>query len=84
MGYTHPFVWVLIDALKKEECHVASLITQDLRGQPPKKRVKRQYKDLQERLCTLCQDRVAGRKSIGEFLQGVGHNIRWRPANNDM
>ena len=36
---------------------------------------------LQDRLRTLCLERAAGRKSITDFLRGVGHNIRWKGIN---
>ena len=32
---------------------------------------------LQTCFLALCQDRVAGRRTIGEFLTGIWHNIRW-------
>ena len=42
-----------------ENRKVVTLIAQDLIGQPPRKRIRRQYVSLQTRLLTLCQDRVA-------------------------
>ena len=45
-------------------------------GNPPRKRVNKGLARLQKRLKTLCEDRVQGSKSIPEFLEGVGHNIR--------
>ena len=64
-----------------ENRKVVMLIAQDLIVQPPRKRIRRQYVSLQTRLLTLCQDRVIGRRTIGEFLTGIGHNIRWMPSN---
>jgi hypothetical protein len=81
VGYKHPPIWTLIDAIKKEECKTRTLIAQDAIGQPPQKRIRREYRDLQTRLCNLCHDRIARRKTVEEFLAGVGHNIRWMPAN---
>ena len=51
---------------------------QESRGEPPKKRQKRVYKNLQARMKNLCLDRRAGRKSVEEFLRGAGYNIRWK------
>ena len=83
VGYQHPSVWTMIDALKKEDAVACTHIAKDLNGQPPKKRVRREYKDMQIRLRTLCEDRAAGRKTIPELLRGVGHNIRWKPVNRE-
>ena len=81
VGYKHPSIWTLIEAIQMENQTVVTLIAQDLIGQPPRKRIRRQYVSLQTRLLMLCQDRVAGRKTIEEFLTGIGHNIRWTPTN---
>ena len=72
---------ILVEAIKMENRKVVMLIAQDLIGQPPRKRIRRQYVSLQTRFLTLCQDRVAGRRTIGEFLTGIRHNIRWTPSN---
>ena len=54
---------------------------QDLIGQPLRKRIRRQYVSLQTRFLALCQYRVAGRRTIDEFLTGIRHNILWMPSN---
>ena len=51
-------------------------LIQESRGQPPRKRVKKVTKDLQERLKYLCTSLQSGEKSVEEFLKGVGHTIR--------
>ena len=81
VGYKHPSIWTLIEAIQMENQKVVTLIAQDLIGQPPRKRIRRQYVSLQTRLIMLCQDRVAGRKTIEEFLTSIGHNIGWTPTN---
>ena len=43
--YMHPSIWTLIDAIQKADCKVTTLIAQDLIGQPPRKRVRREYKE---------------------------------------
>ena len=83
VGYQHPSVWTMIDTLKKEDAVSCTHIVKDLNGQPPKKRIRREYKEMQTRLHKLCEDRAAGRKSIPELLSGVGHNIRWKPVNRE-
>ncbi|XP_076042354.1 uncharacterized protein LOC143026220 [Oratosquilla oratoria] len=82
VGHNHPSVWKLIEALKKDECSVSVTIQQDARGQPPMKRMRKVYTDLQQRLKTLCQARTSGAKTVEECLRGAGHNIRWKPVNN--
>ena len=56
---------------------------QDARGDPPRKRVRREYIDLQRRLQQLCLDVAADRKTVPEFLRGIAYNIRWRPVNRE-
>ena len=60
-----------------------TLIQQDAIGEPPKKRQKKVYVQLQTRLKTLCQDVASGRKEVPEFLAGVAHNIRWAPIDRE-
>ena len=67
-----------VNAIQMENRKVVTLIAQDLIG---RKRIRRQYVSLQTRLLTLWQDRVAGRRTIDEFLTGIRHNIRWTPSN---
>ena len=83
VAYQHPSVWTMIDTLKKEDAVSCTHIAKDLNGQPPKKRIRREYKEMQTRLHKLCEDRAAGRKSIPELLSGVGHNMRWKPVNRE-
>ena len=73
----------MIDALKKEDAVACNHIAKDQNGQPPKKRIRREYKDMQIRLRKPCEDRAAGRQTIPELLLGVGHNIRWKHVNHD-
>ena len=58
VGYKHPSIWMLVEAIQMENQKVMTLIAQDLIGQPPRKRIRPQYVSLQTRLLTLCQDRV--------------------------
>ena len=81
VGYNHPSIWAFITAIKQEDCAVRAAIEQDLRGEPPKKRVRKAYVALQKRLKTLCADRAEGRKTIAETIQGVAWNLRWKPVN---
>ena len=40
VGHTHPTIWVLIEAIWKEDVVGSTMIMVDLRGQPPAKRVR--------------------------------------------
>ncbi|KAG7176889.1 putative Inosine-5'-monophosphate dehydrogenase 1b-like 2, partial [Homarus americanus] len=53
-------------------------LDKDSRGEPPRKRVKRASKEHQQRLKSLCVDYVNEKKTLEEFLNGIGHNIRWK------
>ena len=55
---------------------VAALAAEAL-DQPPKKRVKRATRDLQERLYNLCLARRDGAKTVQDVLNGVDHTIRF-------
>ena len=76
VGYSHPTVWVAIESIRKDAAMVLTHLQNDARGEPLKKRVRRETKDLQERLRNLCVDFRDGRKTLEQMLRGVGHNIR--------
>ena len=77
VGHQHPGVWTLLKCLRKDAAVVSTLIVQESRGMPPRKRQKRVYADLQARLKYLCDARAAGTKTVEELLEGVGHLIRF-------
>ena len=83
VGLKHPSIWILISELQKEDRVARSDIAKDDIGNPPQKRVRKESKNLQKRLYNLCQDRVQGRKSVRQFLRGVGYNIRWKAINRE-
>lgn len=76
VGQNHPSVWRLINCLKDEHSCVSALVLQDEIGNPPRKRTKRVYRDLQERLQNLCIAYAEGQKSLQDFLRGAARNIR--------
>lgn len=78
VGHSHPTIWRAIQWIQADHAVVATQMLQESRGEPPKKRQKRVHKNLQARMKNLCLDRRAGRKSVEEFLQGAGYNIRWK------
>lgn len=77
VGHYHPSIWTTIDALRKDSAMASMAIEMEARGMPPKKRVKKATKELQERVHTLCRARADNAKSVQEFLRGVGHTIRF-------
>ena len=87
VGHKHPTIWRAITSIQQEKASVSALILQDSRGQPPKKRVKRSYRNLQQRLNTLCQDYNKESKSLPEFLEGIAHtihfNMKFNPRDQD-
>lgn len=77
VGHDHPTIWKAIESIRKDQALVATALIKDSRGEPPRKRVKRATKEHQQRLKNLCLDYVNERKTLEEFLNGVGHSIRW-------
>jgi hypothetical protein len=63
--------------LKKEDATASTLMMQDELGNPPKKKTKRIYFQLQQRLRNLCIQYGEGTRSLEEFLRGVGRNVRF-------
>ena len=76
VGHSHPTVWTLIDALRRDCATAESDIFLDNRGQPPAKRVRRTTVRLQDQLRNLCLKYDAGNKSLSATLQEIGHCIR--------
>ncbi|XP_042228469.1 uncharacterized protein LOC121870655 [Homarus americanus] len=76
VGHYHPSVWRVIEWFQLEEATVSTIIQQDGVGNPPRKRVRRRYVQLQERIRNLCAGRREDHKTVAEFLRGVGWNIR--------
>jgi len=68
----------LIHWLKADVAQVSTTILSAARGEPPRKRIKRMYTQPQSRLHQLRVDRRDGSKTVEGFLQGAGHNIRWK------
>ena len=46
----HPSLWVLLYALQQDQALVATALLQEVRGQPPAKRIKRSVHHQQQRL----------------------------------
>ena len=66
VGHNHPTVWRLIDCIKEDEAQTRMMLIQEAHGQPPRKRVRRTTKDLQDCLKNLCVARSSGEKTIEE------------------
>lgn len=76
IGYHHPSIWISIESIRKDQAMASTLMLQDSRGDPPRKRVHRATKDHQQRLKNLCTSVADNTKTLDEFLKGVGHCIR--------
>ena len=75
IGHQHPSFWTAVDGLCQDYALVSTQLLQHTRGQLIKKHQRRSYVELQKRLQTLCQDFVAERRSLADFLSAVGHCI---------
>ncbi|XP_076047371.1 uncharacterized protein LOC143028903 [Oratosquilla oratoria] len=78
VGYDHPTIWKAIDSIRKDQALTTAALLRDSTGEPPRKRVKRATKARQERVRNLCVDFVSSRKTVEEFLYGVGHSMSWK------
>ena len=83
VGHKRPNIWKFIKSIKEEESAVRSVIQQDSIGDPPRKRQKRVYVQLQSRLKALCNDVAFDTKTIQEFFRCIAHNLRWAPVNRE-
>lgn len=77
VGHSQPTIWKAIDSLRAENATVTGKIARCAVGAPPTKRKKTAAKDLQQRLRHLCLAFRDGMKTTGEFLNGIGHTIRF-------
>lgn len=77
-------LWVTIERLKEEDMLAQLDIRNSMDGNPPRKRVRQVYVDLQRRLKTLCTERVQNVRTMEDMLRGVGRNIRWKAPINQM
>ena len=77
VGHSHPSFYTAVDNIRKDEALVKTMMLQADRGEPPKKRRKRNHVRMQKRLKTLCQDIVAGRKYTEEFLRAIDQCVRF-------
>jgi len=77
IGHSHPSLYRLLNNLRKDTALVHIALEAEARGQPPRKRVRRATRELQERLQNLCIARRDGSKSVAEALRGLGHTIRF-------
>ena len=62
--------------IQKEEAVVSEMIVRDLVGEPPRKKTKKTYVYLQQRLKKCC-DYAKGRKDLDQLLSGLSPNIRF-------
>ena len=73
----HPTIWKSINAIQLLQETTKTKILQNSIGQPPRKRVKRVYQQLQQRLSRLCFNYTEGEIDLEAFLRGIGRNIRF-------
>jgi len=77
LGTSHPSIWRALKHLRMDHANVKAAILLESRGQAPAKRLKKATKQLQERLVNLCTAYHKKKKTIKQFLTGIGHYIRW-------
>jgi hypothetical protein len=77
VGYNHPTIWALIEALRKDAIMIKNQIRKEKLGEPIKKRVRRETKNLQERLNYICNEFTNGNKSLHETLYTIACNLKF-------
>ena len=77
VGHHHPHIWKLIKFLKLEERSAATAIAQHQIGNLQPRKKHRKYVNLQSRLRRLCVEYNNGERDIENFLNAVGHTIRF-------
>ena len=75
IGHSHPTVWTLIEGLRKDFAMVEGTMRLSQLGQPPRKRVRRNAKQFQDRLVNIC-NQYSVEKKLPNTLQSLGHCIR--------
>ena len=83
-GVDHPNVWKLLSDIKEEDMLARLDILNTGNGNPPVKRVRQIYLDLQRRLRNLCEERAAGARNLDDFLRAVGRNPIPNPSNGEL
>ena len=76
VGTKHPSIWRAVECLQQENSATEVLLSQTDAGNPPKKRIKRKYVQLQERLKNLCEQHRDGQSNVNDFLRRVGRHLR--------
>ena len=77
VGYKNPGMWHIIQCIQKDQTNVLTELERARMGDPTKKRVRRETKQLQQQLKTLFKQMSEGQKSVPEFLQGIGYSVRF-------
>lgn len=77
VGHKNPGLWHTIQCIQKDQLNVITEVERVRQGAPTRKRVRRETRNLQDRLKQLCQDFDAGEKDVRDFLRAVGHSVRF-------
>lgn len=75
-GHTHPSFWTAVNGFRRDSALVSKQFLQHDRQQTISKHKQSSHVELQKGLKELCQDFVAERISLEDFLHTVGHCIR--------
>jgi len=76
IGHKHPSIWRLIEALQADAAEASSKQLRHAVGTLSPKRRSKAAKAHQERLQRLCTELNAGKRSLSDFMQAIGHCIR--------
>jgi len=76
VGHKNPSLWTVIQCLEKDATMVEADILRHQMGQTSSQRCKRSLAKHQQTLQTLCSQYIKKQKSLPEFLNTIGSNIR--------
>lgn len=76
IGHQHPSFWTAVDGLRRDCVLVSTQLLQHNRGLAISTKKRRRHVELQKRLQKLCQEFLAERRTLDDFLSAVGHCIR--------
>ncbi len=77
VGHKNPGLWHTIKCLQKDQVNMLTELERLRQGNPTVKRVRKGTKLHQQKLKTLCLEISRDEKQLPEFLQSVGHCVRF-------
>ncbi|XP_052280707.1 uncharacterized protein LOC127878207 [Dreissena polymorpha] len=78
VGQKNPSLWYCLSSIQKDQINVLTELERLRQVDQVKKRVRREVKQYQQKLKSLCQQFSKGKTTVSAFLQALGHLIRFK------